>query len=32
VTRVELWFRRITGAIFVVAGPYYSAVYIFEVI
>jgi cytochrome c biogenesis protein CcdA len=30
VTRVELWVRRITGAIFIVAGLYYSAVYIFE--
>jgi cytochrome c biogenesis protein CcdA len=31
VTRVEHWVRRITGAIFIVAGLYYSAVYIFEV-
>jgi cytochrome c biogenesis protein CcdA len=30
VTRVELWVRRVTGAIFIVAGLYYSAVYIFE--
>ena len=30
VTRVELWVRRITGAVFIVAGLYYSAVYIFE--
>lgn len=32
VTRVELWVRRITGAVFIVAGLYYSAVYIFEVL
>ena len=31
VTRVELWVRRITGAVFIVAGIYYAAVYIFEV-
>ncbi|GAB4231805.1 MAG: aromatic aminobenezylarsenical efflux permease ArsG family transporter [Deltaproteobacteria bacterium] len=31
VTRVELWVRWITGAVFLVAGLYYSAVYIFEV-
>jgi cytochrome c-type biogenesis protein len=30
VTRIELWVRRITGAVFIVAGLYYSAVYIFE--
>ena len=30
VTRVELWVRRITGAVFIVAGTYYAAVYIFE--
>ena len=30
VTRAELWVRRITGAVFIVAGLYYSAVYIFE--
>jgi cytochrome c-type biogenesis protein len=30
VTRIELWVRRITGAIFIIAGLYYSAVYIFE--
>ena len=32
VTRVELWARRITGAVFIVAGIYYAAVYIFEVL
>ncbi len=31
VTRVELWVRRTTGAVFIVAGIYYAAVYIFEV-
>lgn len=31
VTRVEPWVRRITGVIFIVAGLYYTAVYIFEV-
>jgi threonine/homoserine/homoserine lactone efflux protein len=32
VTRVEPWVRRITGAVFIVAGIYYAAVYIFEVL
>ena len=32
VTQVELWVRRITGAVFIVAGIYYAAVYIFEVL
>ena len=32
VTRIELWVRRTTGAVFIVAGLYYSAVYIFEVL
>lgn len=32
VTRVELWVRRITGAVFIVAGIHYAAVYIFEVL
>ena len=32
VTRVELWVRRVTGAVFIVAGIYYAAVYIFEVL
>jgi len=32
VTRVERWVRRITGAVFIVAGIYYAAVYIFEVL
>jgi threonine/homoserine/homoserine lactone efflux protein len=32
VTRVELWVRRITGAVFIVAGIYYAAVYTFEVL
>jgi cytochrome c biogenesis protein CcdA len=32
VTRVELWARRITGAVFIVAGMYYAAVFIFEVL
>jgi len=31
-TRAELWARRITGAIFVVVGIYYSLVYIFEIL
>jgi len=32
VTRVELWARRITGAIFIAAGIYLALVYIFEVL
>jgi len=32
VTRIELWVRRVTAAAFIVAGIYYSAVYIFEVL
>ena len=32
VTRVELWARRITGAVFIAAGIYYALVYIFEVL
>lgn len=32
VTRIELWVRRITGAVFIVAGIYYAAVHIFEVL
>jgi cytochrome c biogenesis protein CcdA len=32
VTRVELWARRITGAVFIAAGIYYTLVYIFEVL
>jgi len=32
VSRVELWVRRITGAIFIITGLYYSAAYIFEVL
>lgn len=32
VTRVEPWVRRITGAVFIVAGLYYAAVYVFEVL
>ena len=31
-TRAELWARRITGAIFVAVGIYYSLVYIFEIL
>jgi cytochrome c biogenesis protein CcdA len=31
-TRVELWARRITGAIFVAVGIYFVLVYIFEVL
>lgn len=31
-SRVERWARRITGAVFLVVGIYYSLVYIFEVI
>jgi threonine/homoserine/homoserine lactone efflux protein len=32
VTRVELWARRVTGAVFIAAGVYYTLVYIFEVL
>jgi cytochrome c biogenesis protein CcdA len=32
VTRVELWARRITGAVFIAAGVYYTLDYIFEVL
>lgn len=32
VTRVERWARRVTGAVFIAAGIYYAAVYIFEVL
>lgn len=32
VTRVELWARRITGAIFIAAGIYYVLAHIFEVL
>jgi cytochrome c biogenesis protein CcdA len=32
VTRAELWARRITGAVFIAAGIYYAAVYIFDVL
>jgi len=32
VTGVERWVRRITAAVFIVAGVYYAAVYIFEVL
>ena len=31
-TRAELWARRITGAIFIAVGIYYSLVYIFEIL
>lgn len=31
-TQVELWARRITGAIFIAVGIYYAMVYIFEVL
>jgi len=31
-TRVELWARRVTGAIFIAAGIYYVLGYIFEVL
>lgn len=31
-TRVELWARRVTGAIFIAVGVYYSLIYIFEVV
>lgn len=31
-TRVELWARRSTGAIFIAVGIYYSLVYIFEIL
>lgn len=30
-TRVEFWARRVTGAIFIAVGVYYSLIYIFEV-
>ena len=30
VTRIERWVRRTAGAVFIVAGIYYAAVYIFE--
>lgn len=29
-TQIELWVRRITGSVFVLAGIYYSLVYVFE--
>jgi cytochrome c-type biogenesis protein len=32
VTRAELWARRITGAVFIAAGIYYTLVFIFEVL
>lgn len=32
VTRVELWARRVTGAVFIAAGVYYTLDYIFEVL
>jgi cytochrome c biogenesis protein CcdA len=32
VTRLELWARRITGAVFIAAGIYYALIYIFEVL
>ncbi|RJP19869.1 MAG: sulfite exporter TauE/SafE family protein, partial [Deltaproteobacteria bacterium] len=32
VTRIERWVRRTAGAVFIVAGIYYAAVYIFEVL
>lgn len=31
-TRVEFWARRVTGAIFIAVGVYYSLIYIFEVV
>ena len=31
-TRLELWARRITGAIFIAVGVYYTLAYIFEVV
>lgn len=31
VTRIELWARRITGAVFIAVGIYYSVTYIFEI-
>jgi cytochrome c-type biogenesis protein len=31
VTRIELWARRITGAVFIAVGIYYSLTYIFEI-
>lgn len=30
-TQIELWARRITGAIFILVGIYYSLIYIFEI-
>jgi hypothetical protein len=29
---VEFWARRVTGAIFIAVGVYYSLIYIFEVV
>lgn len=31
-TQVELWLRRITGAVFILVGAYYTLVYIFHVL
>ena len=31
-TRAEFWARRVTGAIFIAVGVYYSLIYIFEVV
>jgi cytochrome c biogenesis protein CcdA len=31
-TRMELWARRVTGAIFIAVGVYYSLIYIFEIL
>jgi cytochrome c-type biogenesis protein len=32
ISRAELWARRLTGAVFILAGIYYMLVYIFEII
>jgi cytochrome c-type biogenesis protein len=31
ITQLELWARRVTGAVFIVAGAYYTLNYVFEV-
>jgi cytochrome c biogenesis protein CcdA len=32
ITQVELWLRRITGAVFILVGVYYTLVYILHVL
>ena len=31
ITRLELWARRVTGAVFILVGVYYTLNYVFEV-